>query len=124
MKKLIEYIILIASAALMAASCDGGGNRGSREQVVSGELSVPDITDEWSYVSIEKGEVIGSCSLADTIAQQEWAKRTDWDIAICNGMIRTNSGASGIGSGGIISSETPFEEISSLRASTYFTDSY
>ena len=53
---------------------------------------------------------IGTCALGDSIAEKTWSQRTDWDIAICNGMIRTNSGTSGIGHGGIVNIMPDFYE--------------
>ena len=40
---------------------------------------------------------VGTCAVTDTLAQQAYAARTDWDIAIADGRIRTNSGTSGPG---------------------------
>ena len=95
--------------ALLAAACDDDATRHDTPQVR--ELTVPDLPDQWTYLSLHTGEVLGTCALADTLAQLQWAARTDWDLALCNGMIRTNSGASGMGNGGLLVSPSPFSAV-------------
>ena len=44
---------------------------------------------------------MGTSAFGDSSADSEWRQRTDWDIAVCGDLIRTNSGMSGTGNGGI-----------------------
>ncbi len=46
----------------------------------------------WTYFSLKDNKVVGT-GAEDAAADAEWAKRTDWDLAINRYMIRTNSGA-------------------------------
>lgn len=67
------------------------------------ELTIEGISDtHWTYISLENNRVVGTSPLDDPDGDEEWRKRTDWDIALCGDMIKTNSGDSGIGEGGII----------------------
>ena len=65
---------------------------------------------------------VGSCELSDTIAQRQWAERLDWDLAICDGMIRTNGGDSGCGQGGIAVSEQDFDTTDATQPASLMTD--
>lgn len=66
------------------------------------ELTVSDISDnQWTYISLENNTVVGQSDKNNPSADADWASRTDWDIAICGDMIRTNSGTSGNGAGGL-----------------------
>lgn len=62
-------------------------------------IAVSDST--WTYFSIERGGVVGTCLLSDRDADRQWAMRDDWDFALCGDMMRTNSGTSGPGKGGV-----------------------
>lgn len=56
---------------------------------------------DWHFFSFDDGKVIGSCDAEDKEAYQTWYNRTDWDLAFHRQNIKTNSGLSGIGRGGI-----------------------
>ena len=103
-----------------AASCRLCHRRCSRSWC-SGCL-VDDVPNRWTYVSLSAHEVVGSSSLGDTHEDALWMLRTDWDIAFCNGMIRTNSGSSGKGKGGITWTPVDYDDIENLRAPSYQTD--
>jgi hypothetical protein len=57
---------------------------------------------DWHFFSFEKGEVIGSCNAGDSTVYESWRKRIDWDLAFHRQNIKTNSGVSGVGLGGIL----------------------
>ena len=116
MKKFL--IPIIAIAAICSCSEDSSVSNIKSD----GIMAIPNTPNSWTYVSLEKSKVVGSCALSDTAAQRAWSLRTDWDVAICNGMIRTNSGTSGRGQGGITHTTTPFEQIEDPAAPTYETD--
>lgn len=79
--------------------------------------------DYWAYFSFEKGEIIGTGRLGFQEDDEAWRVRSDWDFAICRDMIRTNSGTSGEGTGGIIRMEsTAFSHIDHAPWSGYQTD--
>lgn len=65
-------------------------------------LTIEGLNDQtWVYVSLEQGKVVGSSPLGDEEQDAAWKARTDWDFALCGELIRTNSGTSGTGNGGI-----------------------
>ena len=65
-------------------------------------LTIERLNDQtWVYVSLEQGKVVGSSPLGDEEQDAAWKARTDWDFALCGELIRTNSGTSGTGNGGI-----------------------
>lgn len=66
----------------------------------------------WTYISLTEGKVIGTGQLGSDEDDSGWAARQDWDIALCNGAIRTNGGSSGKGKAGILEISEPYETIS------------
>ncbi len=56
----------------------------------------------WSFFSFDKGEVIGTCDAMDSVAYDVWQKRIDWDLAFHRQNMKSNSGVSGNGKGGIM----------------------
>ena len=108
----VLYIIVAALSILLPVSCqeESQGNIYG-----AGTLSIGDTSDQWTYISLREGAVMGTCPIADTVAQKEWAARSDWDLAIGKGYIRTNSGVSGVGSGGSCIVASPFDSLTSLR---------
>ena len=113
--------ITATALALVLAACssDGGGTPAATDRVMSVQLHA----DTWTYISLGDGKMVGTSDLGDDEADRAWHDRTDWDIALCNGALRTNSGTSGRGQGGIMSSPQNFDNIvpaavSSLHADT------
>lgn len=56
---------------------------------------------QWLYYSIADSTVLGYSVIGDAEQDAEWRGRKDWDIALSEYGIRTNSGTSGMGVGGI-----------------------
>ncbi len=128
--RILLDIVLLCGVALFAVSClsnNGLGGDGDTESETNQsyestlELSIED--DIWRYISLSMGEVVGQSLFGDDEMDAEWAKRSDWDIALCNGFIRTNSGSSGSGSGGIQISDVDYDDIESVPQSGYSVDS-
>ena len=63
---------------------------------------------QWTYISLSTGEVVGTSPLN----------------SVCGKYIRTNSGTSGVGQGGIQSILTPYEELTTLPAEEFKVDVY
>ena len=80
--------------------------------------------DKWVYYSLEQNKQIGVSNFGDSVADTKWASRTDWDIAICGDLIRTNSGASGTGLGGIQESQEDYSTLKQAPTYGYDTDTY
>lgn len=111
---------MLVGLMLLLAGCATEDAVGRGVQDVS--LTVNDVPNRWTYVSLSAHEVVGSSSLGDTHEDALWMLRTDWDVAFCNGMIRTNSGSSGKGKGGITWTPVDYDDIENLRAPSYQTD--
>lgn len=90
--------------------------------ISEGRLVLPNVPGQWTYVSLVQSRVVGTCALSDTLAQQQWAARTDWDLAICNGMLRTNGGASGKGQGGAAVAGTDYDATDAAQPAAYRQD--
>lgn len=117
MKKLI-YIAMAAMLLLTACNKDNDANG----IVSEGLLTVPNVPGQWTYISLTEGRVVGSCALTDSAAQHQWARRSDWDLAICDGMIRTNGGDSGAGKGAAAVSPQSYEATDAAQPAAYATD--
>ena len=87
---------MILSALVLLASCGGAGQE---PELVSGEIMFTPTPGKWIYISLEDGCIVGSAKLGDEAADEMWAGRDDWDIAVCDSLIRTNGGTSGHGLG-------------------------
>lgn len=75
-----------------------------------------DITDygKWYYFSFATGTFVGEGSAKPADGDdKKWSERTDWDIAFHRQDVRTNSGASGKGKGGIL--ELQAEDFASVK---------
>ena len=99
--------MILTAVAVMFSSCtkntdggetEGGGTEGGGTEGTSVTVVV-DATSKtaWHYYSFEQSKFVGSAEITE---DAEWAKRTDWDMAICRYKVRTNSGTSGVGKGG------------------------
>jgi hypothetical protein len=120
MKHIFRLTFLLVTAAVILSACSS--DSASNPIVKQSSLQIQTAKDQWTYISLETGSVVSTCAIGDTIAQKQMAQRTDWDIALCNGMIRTNSGASGTAGGGIAKSPTDYDNLPSAISASYDTD--
>lgn len=122
--KLLNYIPLLFVSLLAFASCssDNGSDSDESKVTAQGSLDIPTQADTWTYVSLQDGKTIGTCALGDSTSESQWAKRKDWDIAVCNGIIRTNSGSSGQGKGGITQTSAAFDVVDQAPDNEYQVD--
>ncbi len=105
--------------ALLAAACHDDAS----PKHIEGDLHIDLQGEGWTFVSIETGRVIGTCALDDTLTLNAYASRTDWDVALSSsGHIRTNSGLSGAGQGGINESSVPFGAADKMPEDSYLPD--
>jgi len=80
---------------------------------------------EWHFFSFSAGGIIGSCNVSDSTAYAEWRKRIDWDLAFHRQNIKTNSGMSGDGQGGILKypqATFDFDAVNEAPEDGYATD--
>jgi hypothetical protein len=96
MKKLLP-IILLAAVLMSSVSCID--DRKKAPELVSGEVEFLSQHGRWTYISLESGTVVGTSFLGDEDSDAAWALRDDWDIAICDSLVRTNGGTTGNGDG-------------------------
>ena len=79
----------------------------------------------WTYFSLKDNKVVGTGEESEA-GDAEWAKRTDWDLAINRYMVRTNSGAAttvGAKGGVYICEEgVAFDALTSLPAGAEFKE--
>lgn len=106
MKHLISPLLL--TAALLCAACTDDSPATAPDGARTSEAWTDDST-AWTYVSLSTGRVVGRSALGDARADSLWAARTDWDIATCGSLLRTNGGTSGGGRGAIGRSDAPFD---------------
>lgn len=116
---------LLAALVLLVSCSDGADNSASGQAVgKSGEMSVTANDAVWTYYSIEQNKVMGTSVFGDSTADSQWKQRTDWDIAICGDLIRTNSGTSGTGNGGLQVVPQAYNELKNAPQSGYITDHF
>lgn len=106
MRKMRIFFYLLCVLLTATACSDDDGKAPS---TVRGAQTVAMKEDCWTYMSLETGEILGTAAMDDSAAEHAWSERTDWDIAFCGTMIRTNSGTSGRGNGGSTVSSQPFD---------------
>jgi len=90
-----KFFFLIAICLLFSCNND---QKAEPEQV-EGEIEFISQRGRWTYISLEDAKVVGVGNLGDSASDAAWAARDDWDIAICDSLIRTNGGTSGHGKG-------------------------
>jgi|WetSurMetagenome_2_1015567.scaffolds.fasta_scaffold1058278_1 hypothetical protein len=93
----VKFIIIYIACLSIVSGCAVEEESPSAEHV----LSIPAVNNQWTYISLSNNSVLGSCALGDSVKEKQWFTRLDWDIAVCNGIIKTNSGTSGLGLGGV-----------------------
>ena len=136
MRNSIFNILIIFAMLCLHSSCiDISNNKepnidgeiipiGKREPNVERNITISGLSStHWTYFSFETGNIVGTGMLDNDKDDAIWAKRTDWDFAICGDMIKTNSGTSGKGLGGVqkISSQN-FEDLSNAPLFGYAID--
>lgn len=92
MKNIIRtFLVSLLCSALLSCNPYREPNR-HEELVING------IDDShWTYFSFESASVVGTSLYLDDEQDAAWAKRSDWDFAVCGDFIKTNGGTSGEG---------------------------
>lgn len=117
-----KIIVLLSFTVILFAGCSSDDASRSASDAQNRTINLQTKQDQWTYISMSSGKVVGTCALGDSVAEKSWKNRTDWDIAVCNGIIRTNSGTSGIGKGGIVNSNLPYDETVNVPDAQYHVD--
>lgn len=103
MKTIVKYSSILAAGVVLSASC-------ASEKTLPGigedrYIEVVTASDKWTYLSLPSGETVGTSPFGSVADDEAWRQRTDWDIALCGKYLRTNSGTSGNGMGGLMKVE-------------------
>lgn len=99
-KQKFNYAALVIIAAILVAGCkenDENPVDPTTNGAKSFNIQFVDATkygDVWTYFNLEEGKVV-------EVAESEHFNNTNWDIAFNRYNIRTNSGLSGAGNGGV-----------------------
>lgn len=117
--------VKILSLILAASLCCACIHNESKEPVIEAEVTIHELDNgKWLYFSIKNGETVGTSTFLSDEEDKLWAARSDWDFAICGDYIKTNSGTSGNGKGGILRDETHnFQTLKEAPADGYLIDS-
>ena len=101
MRKITILAALAAAIAFTGSKDDNNGDGAKPVRPVMNTVTISVSDSTWTYFSLESGAVVGTSPLADEDEDAKWRARKDWDFALCGDMLRTNSGTSGIGRGGV-----------------------
>ena len=119
-------LLALAGCAILAGCASDGsdGKTPAPEPAQVKTLTVEGLSDDqWVYISLETGKKIGTSPLGDAAQDAAWKARTDWDIAFCGELVRTNGGTSGNGQGAIQRVENKsFNALDEAPADGYATD--
>lgn len=128
MKYTFQYILwlcgLTLTLSLTSCSSDSDDDGGIRPGTEVQSEVIDNKTSQWTYYSLENNKVIGTSVFGDSVSDRSWSERTDWDIALCGTLIRTNSGDSGKGQGGIQISDRQYVTVEEAPSFGYVTDKY
>ncbi len=116
----IKLCIVAFALAAGFSSCDK-----STEEPIPGagkEIKIAVDFTKWNYFSFSKGDTVATAS-ATAAADAAWKDRTDWDIAFHMTDVRTNSGISGNGQGGVYyTNVADFNTVAEAPLAGYVTD--
>ena len=113
-----RHFLYISLLALLFTACHDD----SSPKHIEGDLSLS-VAEGWTFLSLETGNIVGTCALDDSLTLRQYTSRMDWDIAVSSdGHLRTNSGLSGDGMGGISESTLPFDATDALQEADYLPD--
>ena len=112
------FAALLAIGLTACSSNNGSDSPSSNEMVMHVQLH----PDTWTYISLSKGTTVGTSELGDAETDKLWYDRTDWDVALCNGAIRTNGGTSGKGKGAIMSMPQSFDNVAPSAITSFHAD--
>jgi hypothetical protein len=102
-KKTVKLTTIALLGIAYFASCDDKDELFKKNEPKEG-LAIIDCSSytKWNFFSFAKGEIVGSCDAGDEADYEAWRNRIDWDLAFHRQDVKTNSGASGNGKGGIL----------------------
>lgn len=105
MNKILHIITLCLIAMWVLTSCKD--DKDTTSEMKYEPIEVTDTViftvepGKWVYYNIKEKRILGTSDIGDDEQDAEWGAQKDWDIAFCETGIRTNSGTSGKGKGGL-----------------------
>ena len=98
-----NLLIAIFTVLLMLTSCSDSNDTPQNELPIGRgtQLTLPADDAIWTYYSLEEGRKIGTSAFGNNDEDNQWKQRTDWDIAVCGDLLKTNGGTSGSGNGAL-----------------------
>lgn len=100
-KKTIYTLLSVLLVSLGFISCRDKSHDESEPVPVKRVLTLTLEPGKWIYYNISDSAVMGKSDIGDAEQDAEWRDRIDWDIALSESGMRTNSGTSGRGNGGL-----------------------
>ncbi|MDR1810652.1 MAG: HmuY family protein [Prevotella sp.] len=103
-KKTVKLTAIALFGIAGFASCDKDNDNLFQKNEPKEGLAVFDCSSytKWNFFSFSRGEIIGSCDAGNAEDYEAWRNRTDWDLAFHRQDVKTNSGVSGNGKGGVL----------------------
>ena len=120
--KILNTIWVAGLLLFSFCSCSDDSTEAVTPPLVNQTRTVQVEEENWTYLNLERGQVVGTSVLGDEKADAQWKNRTDWDVAFCGDMVRTNSGTSGIGQGGLQVLDQPYESVLEAPYDGYAVD--
>ena len=88
MKEIIKIISIFLFTSFILTSCTSEDNTPTMEE--DSYLVLSNVNDQvWTYFSLSTGTIVGTSAFGSTKSDEEWKKRTDWDMAICGKYVRS-----------------------------------
>ncbi len=124
---LSRFLTLALSVLILFSSCDKEKEEEMPKNLKTVKNQYVKDYGKWYYFSFATGSFVGEgIALRDTISpisDSAWAERTDWDIAFHRNNVRTNSGLSGKGQGGVmVLSEQDINNVKEVPQGTFYVD--
>ena len=121
MKKNFLLVSVICLSLTFFASCDKNPDPEPTPDPTTKTMTIDaSAFTDWKYFSFETGKEIPASEVGDYATSKT---KTNWDLAIHRGDIRTNSGKSGMGKGGAIKvNGTKLNDIKIIPTSGYAVD--
>ena len=124
-KRVIIPLLITVSFLLVLISCRESGQNEQEPIPVSNRITLTLEPGKWIYYRIQDSTLVGRSDIGDEVQDLEWRERMDWDIALSESGLRTNSGTPGRGNGGfavLTDSLFGFYDVSSLMSLKYKAD--
>ncbi|MDR0547473.1 MAG: HmuY family protein [Dysgonamonadaceae bacterium] len=126
--KTVKLTVIAILSIIYLPSCDNKDDLFKKNEPKEG-LAVLDCTSytQWNFFSFAQGQLVGSCDAGNEAEYETWRMRADWDLAFHRQDVKTNSGASGSGKGGILEYDFngqafDFDAVKDMPKTGYQTD--